>query len=271
MFTKLFSPVASSSFLESTPAPGWGNMAYGRVTFSCDRSWIALGLVVCAHLAAFAVLRPQPQSLLLETVPEPIKVSLLSAPQAAPQKPKPAADLTQKVEKTVKPKIIEKKLIKYPAKQAPTVRKTPVSKPVVAHSQSSPHAAAVSVKQTSPSVAETSSQPIATPVATSISKPATDSPSYQAPSFNAAYLDNPAPNYPSVSRRLGEQGKVLLRVQVASDGKADSVALHTSSGSNRLDQAALAAVKKWRFVPAKRGGQAVSASVVVPVSFSIEG
>ena len=134
-----------------------------------------------------------------------------------------------------------------------------------------PHAAAVSVKQTSPSVAETSSQSIVTPVATSASKPATNAPSYQAPGFNAAYLDNPAPNYPSVSRRLGEQGKVLLRVQVAADGKADSVALHTSSGSNRLDQAALAAVKKWRFVPAKRGGQAVSASVVVPVSFSIEG
>jgi len=242
-------------------------MTYGRVILNCDRSWIALGLVVCAHLAAFAALRPQPQSLPLETVPEPITVSLVSAPQ----QPKLAADLTQKVEKAVKTKTIEKKLIKHPAKQAPTVRKTPVSKPVVAHSQSSPHAAAVPVEQTSPSVAETSSQPIATPVATSISKPATDSPSYQAPNFNAAYLDNPAPNYPSISRRLGEQGKVLLRVQVASDGKADSVALHTSSGSNRLDQAALAAVKKWRFVPARRGGQAVSASVVVPVSFSIEG
>jgi protein TonB len=246
-------------------------MTYGSVTFSCDRSWKALGLVVCAHLAVFAALRPQSQSLPLETVPEPITVSLLSAPQAATQQPKPAADLPKKVEKTIKPKTIEKKLIKHPAKQAPAVRKTPVSKPVVAYSQSSPHAAAIPVEQTSTSVAETSSQPIAASAATSTRKPATDSPSYQAPSFNAAYLDNPAPNYPSVSRRLGEQGKVLLRVQVAADGKADFVTLHTSSGSNRLDQAALAAVKKWRFVPAKRGGQAVSASVVVPVSFSIEG
>ena len=127
-------------------------MTYGGVTLSCDRSWIALGLVVCAHLAAFASIRPQSQSLPLETVPEPepITVSLLSALQATPQQPKPVADLTQKVKKTVKPKTIEKKLIKQPAKQAPIVRKTPVSKPVVAHSQSSPHAAAVSVKQTSP-------------------------------------------------------------------------------------------------------------------------
>jgi periplasmic protein TonB len=246
-------------------------MTYGGVTLSCDSSWIALGLVVCAHLGTFAALRPQSQSLPLETVPEPITVSLLSAPQATPQQPKPVADLTQKGKNTVKPKAIEKKLIKQPAKRAPIVRKTPVSKPIVAYSQSSPHATAVPVEQASLSVAETSSQPIAASAATSTRKPATDSSTYQAPSFNAAYLDNPAPNYPSVSRRLGEQGKVLLRVQVAADGTADSVTLQTSSGSSRLDQAALAAVKKWRFVPAKRGGQAVSASVVVPVSFSIEG
>ena len=100
---------------------------------------------------------------------------------------------------------------------------------------------------------------------------AADALTYQSASFNAAYLHNPVPDYPSVSRRLGEQGKVLLRVQVTVDGAAGSVALQTSSGSTRLDQAALEAVKKWRFVPAKRGGQAVSASVVVPVSFSIEG
>lgn len=112
---------------------------------------------------------------------------------------------------------------------------------------------------------------IAKPAATSANKPAIAAPGFKSPSFNASYLDNPAPDYPSISRRLGEQGKVLLRVQVAVDGTADSVALQTSSGSSRLDQAALAAVKKWRFVPAKRGGQAVSASVIVPISFSIQG
>ena len=90
-------------------------MTYGGVTLSSDRSWIALGLVVCAHLAAFAALRPQPQSLPLETVPEPITVSLLSAPQAAPQQPKPAADLTPKVEKTVKPKTNREKINPTPS------------------------------------------------------------------------------------------------------------------------------------------------------------
>ena len=270
MFTKMFSPAANFCFLENSPAPV-PNVAHDKVTRTNDRSWIALSLVLCAHLAAFAALRPQSQSLPLETIPEPIMVSLLSAPQATPQKSKPPANLKQNVQRTVTPKTIEKKLIKNQAKPAPAVRKIPASKPIVAQSQPTRHEATSPVEQTSTPVAEASSQPIATPAATAISKPATDAPSDQSPSFNAAYLQNPPPDYPSLSRRLGEQGKVLLRVQVTADGAVGSVALQTSSGSTRLDQAALEAVKKWRFVPAKRGGQAVSASVVVPVSFSIEG
>lgn len=266
MFTKMFSPAANSYFLENSPAP-LANVIHGGVTRTDDRSWLALGLVLCAHLAVFAALRPQPQSLPLETVPEPIMVSLLSAPQAMSQKPKPPTNLKQKVQRTVTAKTIEKNTSKNQAKPTPAVRKIPV----VARSQPTRYAATSPIEQTSTPLAEASSQPFATGVATTISKPATDAQTYQSASFNAAYLLNPAPDYPSVSRRLGEQGKVLLRVQVTVDGAASSVALQTSSGSTRLDQAALEAVKKWRFVPAKRGGQAVSAAVVVPVSFSIEG
>jgi len=47
--------------------------------------------------------------------------------------------------------------------------------------------------------------------------------------------------------------------------------LKTSSGSPRLDQAALDTVKRWRFVPARQGDQSVAAWVVVPISFSLEG
>jgi protein TonB len=134
------------------------------------------------------------------------------------------------------------------------------------------------VEQTSAPVATTDSPVAEQETKTTNSKPvlsvaegAADTQPYQSPNFNAAYLNNPAPNYPSISRRLGEQGLVLLNVQVTADGTADSVELKTSSGSTRLDEAALEAVKKWRFTPAKRGDQAVSASVVVPVRFSLEG
>jgi protein TonB len=91
------------------------------------------------------------------------------------------------------------------------------------------------------------------------------------PRFDAAYLENPAPAYPALARRMHEQGKVLLRVFVTERGGAERVELRASSGSARLDQAALETVRHWRFVPARQGADPVSAWVVVPISFSLEG
>lgn len=90
-----------------------------------------------------------------------------------------------------------------------------------------------------------------------------------APRFDAAYLNNPAPAYPMQSRRLNEAGKVLLRVQVSEAGNALQVQLHQSSGHSRLDQAALDAVKRWRFIPARRGDVAISEWVIVPITFNL--
>lgn len=92
-----------------------------------------------------------------------------------------------------------------------------------------------------------------------------------APRFDADYLHNPTPAYPAVARRLGEEGRVLLRVLVSPAGRAERLELQSSSGSTRLDNAALDAVKRWRFVPAHQGSEPVSAWVLVPVSFSLEG
>ncbi len=89
------------------------------------------------------------------------------------------------------------------------------------------------------------------------------------PRFDAAYLDNPQPPYPPMSKRTGEEGRVLLWVMVDADGSPSKVEVKTSSGSPRLDQAALEAVRKWTFVPARRGSEAVAAPVLVPVSFSL--
>lgn len=87
------------------------------------------------------------------------------------------------------------------------------------------------------------------------------------PQFNAAYLTNPAPTYPSMSRRLREEGTVVLRVRVTSEGQAEEIQLEHTSGFARLDEAAVGAVKHWRFVPARRGEQLVEAWVLVPVEF----
>jgi protein TonB len=89
------------------------------------------------------------------------------------------------------------------------------------------------------------------------------------PRFDADYLDNPAPPYPPMSRRLGEQGRVVLRVFVLPNGQADAVLVQTSSNSSRLDQSARETVSRWRFLPARRGEEAVAAWVLVPIAFSL--
>jgi protein TonB len=69
---------------------------------------------------------------------------------------------------------------------------------------------------------------------------------------------------------LGEAGRVVLNVQVSATGAAEQVSVRTSSGSERLDQAALKAVKQWKFIPARRGDEAVAAQVLVPITFKTE-
>ncbi len=92
-----------------------------------------------------------------------------------------------------------------------------------------------------------------------------------APRLDAAYLNNPRPAYPPLSRRLGEEGRVLLRVRVSAEGYAVAVDLEKSSNFERLDEAARHAVARWRFVPARRGDEPVEGSVIVPIVFRLDG
>jgi protein TonB len=89
--------------------------------------------------------------------------------------------------------------------------------------------------------------------------------------LTAVYLSNPKPLYPNVSRRLGEQGTVMLRIFVTIAGDPTEIQLKSSSGYPRLDRAALSAVRNWKFSPATRGNQAVDAWVLVPIRFSLKG
>jgi protein TonB len=90
------------------------------------------------------------------------------------------------------------------------------------------------------------------------------------PRFDADYLDNPKPPYPAISRRLSEQGRVVLRVHVDADGRPADVQLHVSSGSSRLDQSALDTVRRWKFAPAKLGKEPIAAWVLVPIAFTLK-
>lgn len=93
--------------------------------------------------------------------------------------------------------------------------------------------------------------------------------SYSPPSFGARYLDNPKPSYPMLARRRGLEGTVRLEVRVSADGIPTAVRVRESAGHEALDEAAVTAVWHWRFVPARRGGDAVEGVVVVPIRFRL--
>ena len=162
-------------------------------------------------------------------------------------------------------------------KPAPVVNKPrPVPKPV-------PRPAPVPVAEPLPQVAEPATitapppepevaqAPAPAPAAApteAIAQPAP--PRIELPSSDADYLNNPRPAYPALSRRLGEQGKVVVRVFIEANGTATRAEIRKSSGYERLDQTALQTVQRWRYVPGKRNGVAEAMWFNVPINFVLE-
>lgn len=176
----------------------------------------------------------------------PSVVGVLVAPEVAPE-PEPAPPPPKPVPPTPKP---EPKPVVKPTPK-PTERPEPVRE-----------VAPEPVQQTAP----TTPAPPAPPVQQATPTPEAPAP-VTPPRTDAAHLNNPAPQYPALSRRLGEQGRVMLDVYILPDGSVGEIKLNRSSGFPRLDNAALQAVKTWKYVPAKRGDKPIPFWYVQPVSF----
>lgn len=95
-------------------------------------------------------------------------------------------------------------------------------------------------------------------------------PKVELPSSDAAYLSNPQPPYPPLSKRLGEQGRVVVRVHISTDGIATRAEVQKSSGFPRLDETAVQTVLRWRYVPGKRAGVPEAMWYSVPVTFVLD-
>lgn len=194
----------------------------------------AIALHTCAIAAVFLL-----ASKVSVAPSAPIMVSMITAQTAEPlrpepeQLPKPRPVRTQSAPSLPQPLLASAKQDDAPADEAPAPQAPPPPPAATASAEAAPAVAVIP------------------------------------PRFDAAYLDNPAPSYPPLSRRMGEQGKVLLRVLVNADGSAARVELRNSSGSPRLDQSALDTVKRWRFISAKQGTQAISAWVLIPILFTL--
>jgi protein TonB len=84
------------------------------------------------------------------------------------------------------------------------------------------------------------------------------------------YLKNPAPTYPEAARRAGQEGLALLSVSVSRDGVPEEVEIRKSSGFYLLDEAAVRAVRKWKFQPAGVGGIPIASRVEIPIRFRLD-
>jgi periplasmic protein TonB len=89
--------------------------------------------------------------------------------------------------------------------------------------------------------------------------------------LSATCPERTPPSYPVASRRLGEQGVAVLRVELDELGKVSGARVATSSGFARLDEAALVAVRAWRCTPAQRDGQPVRGVALQPFNFILQG
>lgn len=245
--------------------------------------------VLALHLAALWLLQASGSPPITTlTLPTPILIDLVVPVAPVPPVP-PVPPSVPRALKTVQ---------KPPAPAKPTPSKqprNPAPTPAPDHALPPPAAAiaataaTVAVVQSSPASAEqtdaapvvdatsgtvpgtvSTTAPAAAPGDQALAAAVPAAPRLELPSSTAAYLQNPKPAYPILSRRLGEQGKVVLRVLIGVDGVAHEVEITQSSGFNRLDRAALATVRQWRYVPGRRGGVPQAMWFDVPVSFVLE-
>jgi protein TonB len=177
---------------------------------------------------------------------------------------RPLAEVAPIMVRLIAPPKVEVAPPPEPPKPKPLIKPQPVRKPVEP-------APIVTTPSEAPSafVAPSPPPPPPAPPIEVAASPAP--PPIVPPRFSADYLQNPAPPYPPLARRMGEQGRVVLRVLVSPAGLPEQVELKSSSGSPRLDQSALDTVKHWKFIPARQGEQPVPAWVLVPISFTLQG
>jgi len=222
-----------------------------------SRQLAIAGGVVLFHAAALWALQ---SGLVRRTVEVVVPVSMVSeiitppAPKVEPPQPVAAPEPA--------PKPVARKVERpRPVPPAPAPRPLAVPDPAPA-SRSAP------TGQVQP---QPPAPPVAAPVAPAPPAPAPAAPAkVELPSSEASYLQNPLPVYPPMSKRLGEQGTVLVRVLIGADGLPKEANVKQGSGFDRLDRAAVNYVMVCRYVPGKVGGVPQAMWYDAPVKFNLD-
>jgi protein TonB len=208
---------------------------------------LAASFMLHALVAAWMLYRPAPVEILPQQM---VAVTIIAAPVAEPAQSRPRPQPEEMPQERVKDNVPEaEKPVRN--EQAEVVLKQEKVKP---QPKKKPRELAALAPSAGNTVAAKPSMQLATTT----------------PQFDTAYLNNPAPAYPPQARRRGMQGSVLLGVLVTQEGAAKSVTVEESSGFALLDASAREAVSRWKFVPARRGREAVEARVMVPIDFKLQ-
>jgi protein TonB len=224
---------------------GWIAAAIALL-FHAGLAWWLMNLTLPAKTQPVELLSMEwVDSPLPEPVIEPSKVEPLATEMESVDEPEPVLVSKAVAPPPPPPKQPAPKPVTKPVK--PVVTKVPVSQPA-------PVQETTQVSESTPTSAKATASDVVKPVIKA----------------QADYLNNPKPNYPRLSKRMGEQGEVRLRVDIASDGTVTQVVLAHSSGFERLDDAAITAVKSWKFKPAKQGDVSMASTVEIPVKFMLE-
>ena len=169
-------------------------------------------------------------------------------------------------------KSIAMQMVLTPVKNTPSAKSH--LQPVLKSEAAVTHPEKITPSSIAPAVqahaASTSNDAVPATATTASTSRAQAMPALTLPSSEAQGLNNPNPVYPKLSRRLNEQGHVVIRVYVGTDGSAQQGEIKTSSGYDRLDQEALRTVLRWRFVPGQRLGTPEAMWFNVPVNFILE-
>lgn len=218
---------------------------------------IVTSVVVMHAVALWALQNGLLQRAIEVVVPAQVLVEWVAPPPPAPPAPQIAPQPTP-------PKPVLKPAPVPPPRPRMVPRPAPLPEPQpLAVEQAAPSAPAVAAVVPAPVA------PPPTPVAPPA--PPAPAPAVVQPSSSAAYLNNQPPPYPAMSRRLGETGRVVVRVLIGTDGRAMEAQIQKSSGYERLDQVALETARdRWRYVPGTRGGVPEAMWFNVPINFILQ-
>lgn len=230
----LIQPAAAVAPTASEPPSRYGEEKR-RPSLPAIAAIVGAHLALLAALVAFDVIDVQPKRntpLVVTLVPEPVA----PPPAAAP----PEKEIKPVVEQVRREIVTPPPIVTVPAPAAPQV---------IAVAEAPPQATVATPAPPAPS---------AVPV------PVTP------PDGSAASLNNPSPKYPTESRRKREEGAVRLRVVITVEGLVKAIAVARSSGFERLDEAALDTVRKWKFKPGMQAGKPVEAIGFLVIPFKLK-